>query len=163
MTNVIGAINPCQSTLQNPGMGSTVGTSTRRQGHTVDGATPDMDGDEPPSNGNANGEPEPLQFLVNPGLRLMLIPRGGFGWVIGEHEVAVRGTVEMVLSREARSEAAVRELADVAASSGGSVVTAAGHRPWGYAALVADPDGHVWQVIAAEGDLGSSDRAGDAP
>lgn len=30
-----------------------------------------------------DGVPEPLQFAVNDGLRLMLIPTGGFGWVIG--------------------------------------------------------------------------------
>jgi predicted lactoylglutathione lyase len=109
-------------------------------------------GQAPAGEAQDDGEPEPLQFLVNPGLRLMLIPEDGFGWVIGDHEVAGRGTVEMLLSREARSEAAVRWLADVAASAGGSVVTAAANRPWGYAALVADPDGHVWQIIAAPGD-----------
>ena len=106
-------------------------------------------GQAPPGEAQDDGEPEPLQFLVNPGLRLMLIPKDGFGWVIGEHEVASRGTVEMLVSREVESETAVRELTEVATSAGGTVVTAAAHQPWGYAALVADPDGHVWQIIAA--------------
>ena len=45
-----------------------------------------------------DGLPEPLQFVVNDGLRLMLVPTGGFGWVIGRHEVAARGQSECVLS-----------------------------------------------------------------
>ena len=32
-----------------------------------------------------------------------------------------------------------------------------------YSATVADPDGHVWQVIAAEGHSKSGDGADDAP
>nr|MDT0667659.1 VOC family protein [Micromonospora sp. DSM 115978] len=28
-----------------------------------------------------DGVPEPLQFAVNDGMRLMLIPTGGFGWI----------------------------------------------------------------------------------
>ncbi|MEU4566122.1 VOC family protein [Micromonospora sp. NPDC023956] len=46
----------------------------------------------------SDGVPEPLQFVVNEGLRLMLVPSGGFGWVIGPHEVAPRGQSECVLS-----------------------------------------------------------------
>jgi uncharacterized protein len=98
-----------------------------------------------------DGEPEPLQFLVNDGLRLMLIPRGGFGWVVGDAQVASAGTVEVLLSREAPSEAAVRQLTDTAVSAGGSVVVPPGQQPWGYVAVVADPDGHLWQVIVPEG------------
>ena len=32
----------------------------------------------------SDGIPEPLQFAVNEGLTLMLVPTGGFGWVIGD-------------------------------------------------------------------------------
>ena len=39
----------------------TVGTSSRRHGQASDGTAPDTDRDEAPSNGAANGEPEPLQ------------------------------------------------------------------------------------------------------
>jgi uncharacterized protein len=38
--------------------------------------------------------PEPLQFALNAAARLMLIPVGGFGWVIGDREVARRGQSE---------------------------------------------------------------------
>ncbi len=35
-----------------------------------------------------DGIPEPLQFEINMGLRLMLIPTEGFSWIIGDNEVA---------------------------------------------------------------------------
>lgn len=35
-----------------------------------------------------DGVPEPLLFVLNADTRLMLIPTGGFGWVIGDHTVA---------------------------------------------------------------------------
>ena len=58
-----------------------------------------------------------------------------------------RGSVEVVLTREAESEDAVGRAVAAAERGGGTVVTPPGHRPWGYVALVADPDGHLWQVI----------------
>jgi catechol 2,3-dioxygenase-like lactoylglutathione lyase family enzyme len=41
-----------------------------------------------------DGVPEPLQFSVRDGVHLMLVPTGGFGWVIGGREVAQRGHCE---------------------------------------------------------------------
>ena len=38
-----------------------------------------------------DGVPEPLQLVLNDGLRLMLIPTGGFGWITEDHEVAAPG------------------------------------------------------------------------
>jgi predicted lactoylglutathione lyase len=105
-------------------------------------------GQVPPGEPQDDGEPEPLQFDVNEGLRLMLVPRGGFGWVIGDdHQVAERGTVEVVLTREVDSESRVDDLAEVAVTAGGAVVVAPGRKPWGHVA-VADPDGHLWQIIS---------------
>jgi predicted lactoylglutathione lyase len=78
----------------------------------------------------------------------MLIPRDGFGWVVGEAEVARRGTVEVLLSLEAPDDAGVRAVTDAAVAAGGQVAVAPGQQPWGYVAVVADPDGHLWQVIA---------------
>src|SRR4051812_6151146 len=46
----------------------------------------------------ADGLPEPLQFELNPSTKLMLIPRKGFGWVIGDNTVAKAGTSECVFS-----------------------------------------------------------------
>lgn len=42
-----------------------------------------------------DGLPEPLQFQISGGLRLMLIPRGGFGWVIGGREESPQATHEV--------------------------------------------------------------------
>lgn len=54
-----------------------------------------------------DGVPEPLQFAVNDGIRLVLVPTGGFGWVIGDHEVAARGHSECVLGLRQADEGSV--------------------------------------------------------
>ncbi|MFF1420259.1 VOC family protein [Streptomyces sp. NPDC058280] len=95
-----------------------------------------------------DGVPEPLQFALNDGLRLMLVPSGGFGWVIGGREVAGRDQSECVFSLHADDEAAVAELIERAHRAGGSVVTPPGPQPWGYAGAFCDPDGHVWMVTS---------------
>ncbi|MCW3841217.1 VOC family protein [Micromonospora yasonensis] len=97
----------------------------------------------------ADGIPEPLQFTVNDGLRLMLVPSGGFGWVIGDHEVADRGRSECVLGLTAQSPAEVNRIVEQARSAGARVVTPPAAQPWGYAGTFADPDGHLWLVTAA--------------
>ncbi|PRX99513.1 VOC family protein [Allonocardiopsis opalescens] len=93
-----------------------------------------------------DGVPEPLQFAVNDGLRLMLIPTGGFGWVIGGREVARPGSSECVIGVGAGSETAVDRLVERARQAGAEIVTEPGAQPWGYAGAFADPDGHVWMV-----------------
>ncbi len=42
-----------------------------------------------------DGVPEPLQFALNDGVRLMLVPTGGSGWITGDHEVARAGTANV--------------------------------------------------------------------
>lgn len=39
-----------------------------------------------------DGVPEPLQFRLDEHTMLMLVPTGGFGWVIGDREIAPRGS-----------------------------------------------------------------------
>lgn len=95
-----------------------------------------------------DGVPEPLQFALNDGMRLMLIPTGGFGWVIGDREVAGCGQSECILSLNAETEADVDALVERAHQAGGKVVTQPGQQPWGYAGAFADPDGHVWLVTS---------------
>jgi uncharacterized protein len=95
-----------------------------------------------------DGVPEPLQFALNDGIRLMLIPTGGFGWVIGDREVAPAGHSECVLSLSPGTEAGVDDLVKRARAAGAEVVTEPGQQPWGYAGAFADPDGHIWMVIA---------------
>ena len=95
-----------------------------------------------------DGVPEPLQFSLNNGMRLMLIPTGGFGWVIGEHEVADRGHSECLLGLQRDNAAGVDELVERARKAGAELVTEPGQQPWGYAGSFADPDGHVWMISA---------------
>jgi uncharacterized protein len=95
-----------------------------------------------------DGVPEPLQFALNEGVRLMLVPSGGFGWVIGDHEVASPGRSECVLSLSTGSDAGVDELVEQARQAGASVVTEPDQQPWGYAGTFADPDGHLWMVVS---------------
>lgn len=95
-----------------------------------------------------DGVPEPLQFVLHDGARLMLVPRGGFGWVIGDHTVAPVGNSECVLSLRAGTQAGVNDYIARAQQAGGEVVAEPAQRPWGYTGTFADPDGHLWMVTA---------------
>ena len=96
-----------------------------------------------------DGVPEPLLFVLNEAARLMLIPTGGFGWVVGDHPVAPPGTSECVLGIQAATDAEVDRIVERAQAAGATVATAPAPQPWGYAAAFADPDGHVWTVTSA--------------
>ncbi|MEO3772968.1 VOC family protein [Micromonospora sp. B9E7] len=98
-----------------------------------------------------DGIPEPLQFVVNDGLRLMLVPTGGFGWVIGRHEVAPRGQSECLLNLGVTAPADADAIVERARAAGAEVVTEPTAQPWGYAGVFADPDGHLWMVSADSG------------
>jgi uncharacterized protein len=100
-----------------------------------------------------DGLPEPLQFDVSDGLRLMLIPTGGFGWVTGDRERSPRDTHECLIAIGQATDAAVDELVRRAQDAGAEIVMEAGDRQWGYAGAFTDPDGHMWQVIRADGVL----------
>lgn len=94
-----------------------------------------------------DGVPEPLQFRLGADVSLMLIPPGGFGWVVGGRPVAERGTSECLLSVSVESAAEVDALVAKAVAAGAEVVLPASEKPWGvYSAAIADPDGHVWQL-----------------
>jgi predicted lactoylglutathione lyase len=95
-----------------------------------------------------DGVPEPLQFVVNDGFRLMLIPTGGFGGVIGDRDIATQGSSECLFNLAAETNAGVDEIVEHACGAGAESVTAPGHQPWGYAGAFADPDGHVWLVTS---------------
>ncbi|WP_407560424.1 VOC family protein [Streptomyces sp. 184] len=97
-----------------------------------------------------DGVPEPLQFAVDDGLRIMLVPTGGFGWITGDHEVAPRGHSECVLSVVVETEAAVDDLVARARAAGAEVVAEPGAQPWGYVGTFADPDGHLWMINAQQ-------------
>lgn len=94
-----------------------------------------------------DGVPEPLQFALNDGFRLMLVPTAGFNWVIGDPEVAEHGRSECIVSLGVESDAAVDEIVERAQRAGAEIVIEPGQQRWGYAGAFADPDGHIWQVI----------------
>ena len=99
-----------------------------------------------------DGVPEPLQVVVGDGLHLMFIPRGGFGWVTGEHDVAAPGVAECLLTLPAACDDEVDTLFARAEAAGAAVVTRPGPPAWGgYAATFADPDGHLWQIAHEPG------------
>jgi uncharacterized protein len=76
----------------------------------------------------------------------MLVPTGGFGWVIGDHEVARRSHSECVINVSTGTEAGVEELVNRAHDAGAEIVTEPGQQPWDYAGAFADPDDHIWIV-----------------
>lgn len=107
-----------------------------------------------------DGLPEPLQLEVSDGLRVMLIPTGGFGWVIGGRDCPARGVHECMVVIGMPSQAEVDDLMRRAEDTGAEIVYAAGNQSWGpgdhidaYAGVFADPDGHLWQVSRADGVL----------
>ena len=93
-----------------------------------------------------DGVPEPLQFVVNDGVRIMLVPTVGFGWITGGRDVAPHDSTECVLNLTTDSDADVDATVRSAHAAGGAVVSEPEHRPWGYTGAFADPDGHVWMV-----------------
>jgi predicted lactoylglutathione lyase len=96
-----------------------------------------------------DGVPEPLQLAVNDGTRIMLIPTGGFGWVIGHHDVAPRGTSECIVTLGADSPTHVDTVLKRARQAGAEIVAEPVQQPWGYSGVFADPDGHLWMITAA--------------
>jgi uncharacterized protein len=116
-----------------------------------------------------DGLPEPLQFEISVGLRVMLIPAVGFGWVIGRRRRSPRSSHECLVVIGLATDAEVDELMRRAQDAGADVVFTAGNQTWGpvpvgddlaetqspdaYAGAFADPDGHMWQVSRADGVL----------
>ena len=97
--------------------------------------------------------PEPLQLRLAPSVSLMLIPTGGFGWVVGEGRVAPPGVNECVLCVYAPDEDAVRARFEAALAAGGTTVSEPAQQGWNvFAAQVADPDGHLWMMLVAPPD-----------
>jgi predicted lactoylglutathione lyase len=78
----------------------------------------------------------------------MLVPIGGFGWVIGDREVAEPWACECLLSLDAADAAEVDAVVARARAAGAGVVAEPARQPWGYTGTFADPDGHLWSVVA---------------
>ena len=96
-----------------------------------------------------DGVPEPLQFTLNDGVRLMFIPTGGFGWVTGNRATAPPGQSECLLAMTLADRGAVDKMIDRARNAGAEIIMEPAEQPWGFTAVFADPDGHLWQVRSA--------------
>jgi predicted lactoylglutathione lyase len=95
-----------------------------------------------------NGIPEPLQFAVNAGARIMLIPQGGFERAAGGGPAAPPGHRECFLAIGAATQADTDALVRRAVAAGAGLILPPGPQPWGYVGAFADPDGHLWMVRA---------------
>ncbi|MFD3684833.1 VOC family protein [Nocardiopsis sp. NPDC058631] len=94
-----------------------------------------------------DGVPEPLMFRVDQRTLLVLVPAEGLGWVLGDSRgLAPAGTSECLLGVEVATEQEVTDLVERIRGGGGRVLAEPRPEPWGYTALCADPDGHVWQI-----------------
>jgi predicted lactoylglutathione lyase len=94
----------------------------------------------------SDGIPEPLEFRLHRGLRVVLVPAGGFRWVIGDRAVAAGDVSECVVRIDRDSAEDVVELIDRARQAGATVTREPAQQPWGYEGAFTDPDGHLWLV-----------------
>ena len=69
-------------------------------------------GFEPVGEPAEDGVPEPLQFTLNDGLRVMLVPIGGFDRITGDHDTAPNGCSECVLTIATNTDERRRREAD---------------------------------------------------
>ncbi|KGN31969.1 glyoxalase [Knoellia flava TL1] len=96
-----------------------------------------------------DGVPEPLVLAVNDAVHVMLIPPGGFGYVIGARPVAEPGVTECILTLPVSTAAEVDAVLERARAAGAEVVAEPSRFPWGHQGTFADLDGHVWAVASA--------------
>ena len=103
---------------------------------------------EPYGDLGPDGIPEPLQFELNHGLRIMLIPWVGFGWVIGGGEVAPSDQSECQVVLTCSDQLEVGTFIERARAAGAAIVCEPAQQSWGYVGVFADPDGHLWMIRA---------------
>jgi uncharacterized protein len=87
--------------------------------------------------------PEPVEFKLNDGATLMLVPTVGLSLVLGENQVAGPGVSECVVGLVCASAKELDLTFERALGAGGSVVAAPHQEPWGYSATFRDLDGHT--------------------
>jgi len=94
----------------------------------------------------AEGEmPEPVQFKLDERTNLMLVPTGGFKWVLGKDlKVAPAGASECVIGLSFETEAEVNDLVERVREAGAEINSPPAKMSWGYSATIRDLDGHVW-------------------
>lgn len=102
-----------------------------------------------------DGVPEPLRATLSETCEVMMIPTGGFKWITGQlgDEPMDAATLPegpkqclVTIELDSRDEVEARYAAATAIGRG---VIAPEAAPWGeYRAVVADPDGHLWQLTS---------------
>jgi predicted lactoylglutathione lyase len=102
-----------------------------------------------PGEPDKDGIPEPLRLTLGDSVRVMLIPKVGFGWVLSNRKRAAPGRSECIISLALPASADVDDLIARAAAAGAEIVRQPGEQSWGYDGAFADPDGHVWHVAVA--------------
>ncbi len=78
---------------------------------------------------DSHGLPEPLQFALLGGTRLMLVPTGGFGRAIGHSRSPAAGTAS-ALDLQVPTDADVDEVVGRARRAGAEPVSEPGRQPW---------------------------------
>lgn len=104
-----------------------------------------------------DGIPEPLRATLSDSCEVMMIPTGGFKWVTGQlgDEPMDASTLpapespkQCLVTIELGSREEVEARYAVAVEKGRGVLEPEA-APWGeYRAVVADPDGHLWQLTS---------------
>jgi uncharacterized protein len=119
-------------------------------------------GFQPLGDPGEDGVPEPLQFALNSGVRVMFIPTGGFGWVTGNEATAHSDQHECLLVMTFADRDKVHRMIDRARGAGAEIIMEPADQPWGFTAVFADPDGHLWQLRSATS-TGPSARSAGRP
>lgn len=104
---------------------------------------------EPMGTPTEDGVPEPLQFRLDQRTVLLLIPTGGFGWVLGSRATASPDVSECLLSFTVTSTQEVEAIVERVRGAGGQVIAEPSHKDWGYTAICTDLDGHAWNITTA--------------
>ena len=88
-------------------------------------------------------------FFLPGDLCLVLILHQGFTpfTKLAKQADAPRGTSECILSYFASSKAEVDAILKRVEAAGEEIPGPATEQPWGYAGILKDPDGHVWEVM----------------
>ena len=97
----------------------------------------------------AGARAEALRNESRNGTRVMFIPTGGFGWVTGNRATAPSDQHECFLVLTLADQRDVLSMVDQAREAGAEIIMEPADQPWGFTAVFADPDGHLWQVRSA--------------
>ncbi len=85
-------------------------------------------GFDAPGDPDRDGVPEPLRVTLGDTVRIMLIPKVGFGWVLGDRKRAPAGRSECVISLALPTSADVDDLIERATAAGAEIVRPPGEQ-----------------------------------